>query len=107
MQHLPLQRLACGRALLAAQLVLERTAEDAEQDFLGGLVALHQRQLHRFVEIGGQRQEARPQLRLPRAELLDVEQFRSEEHTSELQSLMRISYAVFFLKKKKRSLEGQ
>src|SRR3546814_8619438 len=27
-------------------------------------------------------------------------QKRSEEHTSELQSLMRISYAVFFLKKK-------
>src|SRR3546814_5620697 len=29
-----------------------------------------------------------------------VEQWRSEEHTSELQSLMRISYAVFRLKKK-------
>src|SRR3546814_1543695 len=29
-------------------------------------------------------------------------QFRSEEHTSELQSLMRISYAVFCLKKKNR-----
>src|SRR3546814_20845498 len=29
---------------------------------------------------------------------------RSEEHTSELQSLMRISYAVFCLKKKKLSL---
>src|SRR3546814_1422991 len=28
--------------------------------------------------------------------------FRSEEHTSELQSLMRISYAVFGLKKKKQ-----
>src|SRR3546814_10242263 len=28
---------------------------------------------------------------------------RSEEHTSELQSLMRISYAVFFLKKKNTS----
>src|SRR3546814_4210215 len=28
---------------------------------------------------------------------------RSEEHTSELQSLMRISYAVFCLKKKKRA----
>src|SRR3546814_10912283 len=28
---------------------------------------------------------------------------RSEEHTSELQSLMRISYAVFCLKKKKRN----
>src|SRR3546814_4654420 len=37
-------------------------------------------------------------------ELVDDEQFRtelrSEEHTSELQSLMRISYAVFCLKKK-------
>src|SRR3546814_7006870 len=30
-----------------------------------------------------------------------VEAVRSEEHTSELQSLMRISYAVFCLKKKK------
>src|SRR3546814_4737781 len=30
--------------------------------------------------------------------------FRSEEHTSELQSLMRISYAVFCLKKKKQKL---
>src|SRR3546814_5516192 len=30
-----------------------------------------------------------------------VEVQRSEEHTSELQSLMRISYAVFCLKKKK------
>src|SRR3546814_3823632 len=29
---------------------------------------------------------------------------RSEEHTSELQSLMRISYAVFCLKKKKHQL---
>src|SRR3546814_5576549 len=30
------------------------------------------------------------------------ESTRSEEHTSELQSLMRISYAVFCLKKKKK-----
>src|SRR3546814_2599654 len=30
-------------------------------------------------------------------------QSRSEEHTSELQSLMRISYAVFCLKKKKKN----
>src|SRR3546814_9398088 len=34
------------------------------------------------------------------SELLEVD--RSEEHTSELQSLMRISYAVFCLKKKKK-----
>src|SRR3546814_5202542 len=31
-----------------------------------------------------------------------LQQVRSEEHTSELQSLMRISYAVFCLKKKKQ-----
>src|SRR3546814_2013823 len=35
--------------------------------------------------------------RLPQS---DKELWRSEEHTSELQSLMRISYAVFRLKKK-------
>src|SRR3546814_4550932 len=32
-----------------------------------------------------------------------VHLLRSEEHTSELQSLMRISYAVFCLKKKKKT----
>src|SRR3546814_8664683 len=37
---------------------------------------------------------------LAAARRLDPE--RSEEHTSELQSLMRISYAVFCLKKKKK-----
>src|SRR3546814_6820702 len=34
-------------------------------------------------------------------------QGRSEEHTSELQSLMRISYAVFCLKKKKKTQNTQ
>src|SRR3546814_7854359 len=38
------------------------------------------------------RSDVTPQIRL----------HRSEEHTSELQSLMRISYAVFCLKKKKK-----
>src|SRR3546814_4268421 len=32
---------------------------------------------------------------------------RSEEHTSELQSLMRISYAVFCLKKKKKNTKNK
>src|SRR3546814_8909899 len=32
---------------------------------------------------------------------------RSEEHTSELQSLMRISYAVFCLKKKNKKLKSK
>src|SRR3546814_10596761 len=44
-------------------------------------------------DIGGGRDAARRQLL--------EDHSRSEEHTSELQSLMRISYAVFCLKKKK------
>src|SRR3546814_9272673 len=36
-----------------------------------------------------------------------IPNIRSEEHTSELQSLMRISYAVFCLKKKKTSKRQQ
>src|SRR3546814_1282864 len=36
---------------------------------------------------------------------LSADTSRSEEHTSELQSLMRISYAVFCLKKKKKTIK--
>src|SRR3546814_2582995 len=44
-------------------------------------------------------------LRLPSPEGARLtEDLRSEEHTSELQSLMRISYAVFCLKKKKNMI---
>src|SRR3546814_3939933 len=42
-------------------------------------------------------------LRRPEDPLVDSGLARSEEHTSELQSLMRISYAVFCLKKKKNN----
>src|SRR3546814_10905535 len=38
---------------------------------------------------------------------LAADAVRSEEHTSELQSLMRISYAVFCLKKKKNNTNPQ
>src|SRR3546814_4785221 len=38
--------------------------------------------------------------RTPARRRADAKALRSEEHTSELQSLMRISYAVFCLKKK-------
>src|SRR3546814_3864257 len=48
-------------------------------------------------------EEAELMLNLKAArELADRKAIRSEEHTSELQSLMRISYAVFCLKKKKK-----
>src|SRR3546814_7833894 len=42
--------------------------------------------------------------RITRAQSMDI--LRSEEHTSELQSLMRISYAVFCLKKKKHNIHN-
>src|SRR3546814_1922551 len=48
-----------------------------------------------------QRDEHRPALVLTLLGLAS----RSEEHTSELQSLMRISYAVFCLKKKKKNIK--
>src|SRR3546814_6700426 len=45
---------------------------------------------------GGRRQHAK------HGAYFSSDSIRSEEHTSELQSLMRISYAVFCLKKKKK-----
>src|SRR3546814_6819013 len=68
---------------------LFRSADDAAVrpfDEHVGAMAVDVHQLHR-VQFGH-----RPDLRR--------EHLRSEEHTSELQSLMRISYAVFCLKKK-------
>src|SRR3546814_1932071 len=64
-----------------------------------------------FLGPGGQRGEQR-QARSPGARrkfICERHNFplRSEEHTSELQSLMRISYAVFCLKKKKKKANTQ
>src|SRR3546814_8760311 len=68
-------------------------------------------QVHKHARAGssaGVRQERREQLGTENILVANVErqvliihrERRSEEHTSELQSLMRISYAVFCLKKK-------
>src|SRR3546814_2163304 len=52
--------------------------------------------------VAGRRNAAITLLPFPRPDQpCDQPSLRSEEHTSELQSLMRISYAVFCLKKKK------
>src|SRR3546814_7364311 len=69
--------------------------------WLGAVRAPRGYQRHHLIPIGLLR---RPQM----AALFDAlsgEGFalRSEEHTSELQSLMRISYAVFCLKKKNKN----
>src|SRR3546814_6372421 len=49
-----------------------------------------------------QRERALGEFKSGKVKILIATDIRSEEHTSELQSLMRISYAVFCLKKKKK-----
>src|SRR3546814_2254945 len=51
---------------------------------------------------GARRRRAEIAVRVEDGEQRQPDPRRSEEHTSELQSLMRISYAVFCLKKKKK-----
>src|SRR3546814_4530455 len=77
------QSLACGAARETVSVVIDR----------GGF-ANEQR-----VELGNMAIVAL-------VEKFDIEaNTRSEEHTSELQSLMRNSYAVFCLKKKKKTIK--
>src|SRR3546814_4260950 len=64
----------------------------------------HPHRDERAVEQGRQRGRHLQVRRRPDGHLYPRRAGRSEEHTSELQSLMRISYAVFCLKKKKQIL---
>src|SRR3546814_5205027 len=87
-------------------------AIDVERGGLVGRVGLHGLRLalhvhedHRRADLGGNGEALR--VALQRRHVVHDggtrgHRLRSEEHTSELQSLMRISYAVFCLKKKKK-----
>src|SRR3546814_7378574 len=61
-------------------------------------------QLARGLDHGAEATEGARDLRVEAGQEV-AEEARSEEHTSELQSLMRISYAVFCLKKKKQKTQ--
>src|SRR3546814_8951062 len=71
----------------------------------GSHMALTLERLDHWVTAGGGASPQRIGLSATQRPLEEIARFlggqRSEEHTSELQSLMRISYAVFCLKKKK------
>src|SRR3546814_6290503 len=54
--------------------------------------------------VRGPAERATPRISMPTRRAAAAKPRRSEEHTSELQSLMRTSYAVFCLKKKTRTL---
>src|SRR3546814_8741459 len=73
-----------------------------ELDELGDRLQAQQAQLEQLRE---EQEQALSDLKDQHAQRGDVlvKLKRSEEHTSELQSLMRISYAVFCLKKKKKN----
>src|SRR3546814_6232848 len=77
-----LDRKQFGRPLAATQLVQMKLANMLTEITLG---------LQAALRVGRRLEEG----------VLVPETVRSEEHTSELQSLMRISYAVFCLKKTK------
>src|SRR3546814_3964933 len=80
---------------------LERTADTRHHDLIVGV-----RRIRNGVAL--RRSAATLIGRLRKcAVACDQRQRRSEEHTSELQSLMRISYAVFCLKKKKKITKQQ
>src|SRR3546814_10007101 len=90
-------RLRHGAAGTRCQIALrvmhqETVAKRARDKMLSDDLAAPLRHLLPHVAI--------PVLRCRRIEFADHVTKRSEEHTSELQSLMRISYAVFCLKKK-------
>src|SRR3546814_5482744 len=75
-------------------------ALQAGQECFGGDLA-HRALGAVFLTVGSDEQQRRRTGHLPRLHQCPVGRIvRSEEHTSELQSLMRISYAVFCLKKK-------
>src|SRR3546814_5688639 len=73
----------------------------AEEPLFGGFED-RQRSGLRAAVVGVVGETVRHPGGIERGAHIGVDDRRSEEHTSELQSLMRISYAVFCLKKKKK-----
>src|SRR3546814_8486015 len=75
-------------------------------EFLAGWQGFAGRNSHVFTLVDGVADLDRAKAEKKCAVIMGIqnaEHFRSEEHTSELQSLMRISYAVFCLNKKKKN----
>src|SRR3546814_2937279 len=95
-----------------AELQLEVDQPDAGAEEESAEIVVHaQRQVEHVVQVLRRRPAERGDVllrhqriaQLVRLVVIFRDRARSEEHTSELQSLMRISYAVFCLKKKKKT----
>src|SRR3546814_5238073 len=88
------------RAMMAGICELVSHAPDADDAAKLGTTFSHLRELTRIMET--EINEAVSSCTRARRQMIEG---RSEEHTSELQSLMRISYAVFCLKKNKQKAD--
>src|SRR3546814_999425 len=93
---------AAARLSGVSQPSLTRAIRRLEEE-LGGPLIYRDGKNSRLTALG---QDVEMEFKRMQVALRNVRQHsdRSEEHTSELQSLMRISYAVFCLKKKKKYL---
>src|SRR3546814_3039662 len=91
------RKLAAATGLTPAQLLVLREVE-ARDEVTPGSIAQRLQFSHATITAIADRLVALGLVTRTRSD-----RDRSEEHTSELQSLMRISYAVFCLKKKKHA----
>src|SRR3546814_3888211 len=88
---------------IVAQGVVPVLADDSPDDLAGRVLKVEHRM---YADVVRWLAEGRVSLdAMQRVHVRGVASRRSEEHTSELQSLMRISYAVFCLKKKKTEIK--
>src|SRR3546814_6256346 len=112
----PLVVWTLGAAALATTLLLAGSIGQTSFTIVAGVIAvlglllnilpLRRALLSRFVF--SVFKKVLPEMSSTEREVLESgDVWRSEEHTSELQSLMRISYAVFCLKKKKKTQQRQ
>src|SRR3546814_9396601 len=96
------------RILLTGALMMMALSACAGQRALGGSPAISVvNETSLRAPDGSPAETADRTYRVGARDKLLVDVFGSEEHTSELQSLMRSSYAVFCLKKKKQSSKSR
>src|SRR3546814_1761393 len=88
-------------------LMIRRPPRSTRTDTLFPYTTLFRSQRHREQCAGRSPHPAPETQRHEDQQRIDGQPARSEEHTSELQSLMRISYAVFCLKKKNTNRPSQ
>src|SRR3546814_3313252 len=98
-----LLRAGCAMIAMTGAATLSHAQDTAAADGTTDQADAYHDEPSRDIVVTGVLPTARQDMLSGVAVLEGADLTRSEEHTSELQSLMRISYAVFCLKKKKRT----